>query len=297
MYLSPPGPQLASAIVFFSAAIWGIYWLPLHHLETLGITGTTSVALLSLPAILPLLFITGWQWKAHQGHMKKALLIGLLTGTGIALYSSGVIYSSVVRATLLFYLTPAWATLIEIFWMKEKVSPARWIAIAGGFAGMVLLLSGHDSAPLNTGDILAFLSGIFWAAGTALIKRYDHIPLPGILLGQFTFTVIISLLVGYFSLPWILPTVQQIYSALPVSFLVSIGLLLPSLLAICWAQKFIAPGRVSLLMMSEVLVAVLSASMLLPDEMMNLTEGLGAILIIGSCLAEIQSVKPSLSSA
>ena len=84
-----------------------------------------------------------------------------------------------VRATLLFYLTPVWATLIGMVWLGEKGSWQRWAAIGGGFGGLMLLVSGGGSVPLNIGDLFAFFSGVFWAFGAAMIKRYDAVPVPG----------------------------------------------------------------------------------------------------------------------
>ncbi len=294
MLIRSPGVGLASAVVFFSAALWGVYWIPLRFLEEQGITGTTAVAVLNMPAILPLLVLVGLQLGRHRGYMNRMLLIGIFTGMAIALYSSGVIYSSVVRATLLFYLTPVWATLIEIFWFKEKAGWPRWLAAGAGLVGMALLLSGEGSAAFNIGDVFAFFSGVCWAFGAAMIKRYDTVPLPGMLLSQFCFTVTGALLLGVIAGNSFgaadAVSAEQILTVLPQTSLIAIGIILPAVLAIFWAQKFLLPGRVGLLMMSEVIVAVASASLLLPEEQMNLTEWSGAALIISACVLEVLGV-------
>ena len=106
MRFNPPSQGFASSVVFFSAALWGLYWIPLRYLEGLGIGGGWAVALLNLPAGVALLPLVLLAWRRHRAHMGQALAIGIFTGLGLALYASGLIYSSVVRATLLFYLTP-----------------------------------------------------------------------------------------------------------------------------------------------------------------------------------------------
>jgi len=73
----------------------------------------------------------------------------------------------------------------------------------------------------------------------------------------------------------------------PASTVISIGIILPSILIIFWAQKFLFPGRVALLMMTEVIVATLTASLLLPEEAMGMLEWIGACLIVGACVVEI----------
>jgi len=83
------------------------------------------------------------------------MAIGVFTGFGLELYASGLIYSSVVRASLLFYLTPVWTTMNEMIWLGERGNWQRWA---------VLLVSGGGSVPLNVGDVFAFFSSVFWVS-------------------------------------------------------------------------------------------------------------------------------------
>ncbi|MCG8369106.1 MAG: DMT family transporter, partial [Proteobacteria bacterium] len=282
-----PSQGFASAAVFVSASLWGLYWIPLRYLEDLGVDGAWAVALLNLPAALALLPVVAWSWRDHRGQLGHAVAIGVLTGFGLALYASGLVYSSVVRATLLFYLTPVWATLIGMLWLGETASWQRWAAIGGGLAGLMLLVSGGGSVPLNIGDLFALLSGLFWAFGAAMIKRYDRVPLPGMTLFQFAFTAAGALLLGYLVGLVEMPSLDLAAQVLPSAASISIAVILPAVVVLFWAQKFLFPGRVGLLMMSEVLTAVITASLFLPEERMSALEWAGAALIVGACLAEV----------
>ncbi len=53
------------------------------------------------------------------------------------------------------------------------------------------------------------------------------------------------------------------------------------------SQRFLLPGRVGLLMMSEVTTASVSATLLIPDERMSAVEWTGAALIVAACLLEM----------
>jgi drug/metabolite transporter (DMT)-like permease len=287
MKLDPPSPGFASASVFLSASLWGLYWIPLRYLEGQGVDGGWAVVLLNLPAALALALVVLWQWKRHRGQLGHAIAIGALVGFGLALYASGLVYSSVVRATLLFYLTPVWATLVGIAWLGEKTCWQRWAAIGAGFAGLMLLVSGGGPVPLNIGDLFAFLSGVFWAFGAAMIKRYDTVPVPGMTMFQFAFTALGAILLGHVAGAVTLPTGDLLAQVMPMATLVSILAFLPAVCVLFWAQKFLFPGRVGLLMMSEVLTAVLTASLLLPEERMSAVEWAGAALIIAACLVEV----------
>ncbi|MEM7505281.1 MAG: DMT family transporter [Pseudomonadota bacterium] len=290
--LSNPSIRLASLAVFVSATVWGLYWVPLRIFDAAGIGGGWSVALLNLPPLLLLGPLLLWQFGAHRSFIGRAVMIGFFAGAGLAFYASGLVYSTVVRTTLLFYLTPVWSTLIGLIWLGERVSWQRWVAIVTGLAGMFLLLSGSggSSVPLNIGDLLGFLSGIFWAVGAAMIRRFEGVPLVGMTFFQFFFTALIALVCALAFGPREMPELATFASQIPLAVGAALGLILPTVAVIFWAQKFLFPGRVGLLMMSEVLVAVISASIFIPEERMGLVEWIGAAMIIGACLIEVLTI-------
>lgn len=289
MRLNPPSTGFASAVMFVSASLWGLYWMPLRYLEDLGVDGAWAIAMLNIPAAVVLGIYTLFRWSGHRGFLAQSVAIGIFTGTALALYGSGLIHSSVVRATLLFYLTPVWATLIGIFWLGERAAWQRWAAIAAGLVGLTLLMSGGGSVPLNIGDLFAILSGMFWAMGAAMIVRFERVPVPGMVSVQFIFTALIAVLLGVVTAtasihppePGVLATTAH------ATIAISVLIFLPAVSVIFWAQKYLFPGRAGLLMMSEVLMAVISASLLIPEERMSLIEWLGAALIVLACLAEV----------
>ena len=289
MRLNPPSTEAASVIMFISASLWGLYWMPLRYLEDLGMDGSWSVALLNVPAAIALLGLAAWQWGRHRPFVQKAILIGFFTGAGLALYGVSLVHSSVVRATLLFYLTPVWSTLIGVIWLCERATWQRWAAIAAGLTGLLLMMSGGGSVPLNIGDAFAILSGMFWAVGASLIVRHSDVPVPGMVAVQFVFTALIAILLGVATATasWMPPPMPLLIEAGPTLLGISIILFLPAVCVIFWVQKFLFPGRAGLLMMSEALMAVVSASLLLPEEQMSLVAWIGAAMIVSACLIEV----------
>lgn len=289
------GEAFPSLVIFLAASIWGLYWVPLRALEGAGFQGGWSVALFNA---LPLAVLVPWVLLAGAGARRGwriALMVGLFTGLGMAFYATGLVLSSVVRATLLFYLTPVWSTVIGALWLGERVDWRRWAAIGLGLGGLVLLLSGGDGAskPLNVGDAFGLASGMVWAVGIALIKRHPTVPVLPMTLFQFLFASLGAALAA--AAITAAPAVEtaRLASALGFAALCSIGLVMPSVLAIFWAGRHVFPGRAGLLMMSEVLVAVLSATLFLPDERMGSVEWMGAVLIVAACLVEVRGLRRS----
>ena len=281
-------PTLAVTI---GAAIWGIYWLPLRYIEQLGMSGVWAVVLAnSIPLVL--LFPLSLKYRREiADDFRMLLVIGLFAGGAVTFYSIGLIYTTVVRATLLFYLTPVWSTLIGIVFLQEQVRWNRWAAIVAGLLGLYFIVGGGQATmqALNIGDWFGIASGISWGIAAVLIKKNPNVSVTGIVTSQHTSSVLLAT-VCCFLLPGIgdLPAIEIWIDALPMMLVYTWFGLVPSLFAIFWASSRLFPGRVGILMMTEAVVAVISASLLL-DEQVTLLEWFGVLLILIAGVLEVVS--------
>ena len=109
-------------------------------------------------------------------------------------------------------------------------------------------------------------------------------------------TTIVGLGLALFDYP--MPDLDSLKVGFALAFFTSVFVLLSSVLLIFTISQILFPGRVGILMMSEVLVAIISASILLPDEQMALLQWLGAAAIIVSAFAEVSfSTEPRTDPA
>ena len=281
--------SLPTLAVTIGAAIWGIYWLPLRYIEGLGMTGLWAVVLTSTVPLVILLPLLVWSMTRSQHKLPVTLLIALLSGCALTFYSIGLIYTTVVRATLLFYLTPVWSTTIGIFVLNESVRWNRWAAIVCGLAGLYFIVGGisGDSQPVNIGDYFGLASGLCWGMAAVLIKRNPDISVVAMASWQHLFAFLIALfccflLIGFEQVP----ELSLWLESAPVVVVYSWFGLVPSMLAIFWASARLFPGRVGILMMTEVLVAVISAAWLL-DEAVSILEWGGVVLIVTAGVLEV----------
>lgn len=280
-------PGLASAAVFLSAAVWGLFWIPIRVFEAHGIGGEWALIALYFPAFLVLLPVVAVDLSRQIRHIRSALIIGACLGAALAFFGVAILHTSVVRATMLFYLSPVWATLISQFWLAEAPTLRRWIGIVLGLAGLVLLVFERQLVALSSGDILALLSGLFWAVGLAGIKRAGIIPIAGLSMFQFLFAVLfifaLARLYGQLEAPAIGGKLSEFFAVVGVS----ICFILPAVFLLAWASRILYPGRVGLLMMSEALVAVATASTFLPEETLTTLQWAGGALIVTASLVEL----------
>ncbi len=253
----------------------------------MGLQGSWAVAFFNFCPLIILLPMVALRWRKVLRQPWPAAFIGATSGIGLGLYSTSIILAPVIRMTMEFYLTSIWSTIIGVLWLSERLDMRRVLSVVLGLTGLFLLLSGGQATgagALTLGDAMALASGILWAFGAAGMKRWPEAPVIATSAFQFLFAVGMGILLGVFLLPTPAPTAAQLTQALPLAFLASNLLLLPSVFAIFWACRVLYPGRAAILMMSEAVVATLSASWFLPDEVMSPVQWTGAAIVLLACL-------------
>lgn len=107
--------------------------------------------------------------------------------------------TTAANAILLQYTAPVWIALFSAWFLGERATRADWLTIAVVLGGMTLFFA--DSLELGhlPGDVLAVISGIFFAAMTIALRyqsKQDGSAVESIILGNF-----LAFLVG---LPWLI---------------------------------------------------------------------------------------------
>ncbi len=278
-----------SLALALGAAVWGLYWIPLRTIEGIGISGAWSVVFFNACPLIVLLPLLPIEFRKLKGVLLPTLLASGLVGIAFTLYSNGLVETTVVRATLLYYLTPVWSTIIGVLWLSERLTKARIIAIVVAFIGLYLLLADGAASthPFNRGDLYSLLSGVFWAFGIAVLNRWSTIPILPLTAFIFLCTTALSAIFAGVIIADELPVFGMLKDAFPTALLWSIVIILPGFLVIFKVSQILFPGRVGILTMSEVVVAIISASVLLPEEKMGIVHWLGAAAIVMACLVEV----------
>ncbi|MEK9582316.1 MAG: EamA family transporter [Candidatus Puniceispirillum sp.] len=272
----------ALLIIFLASSFWGVLWVPMRHIEAMGLSGLWVVVLFHfLPALamLPLIVRTAPSSRRDWG---RAAVAGALMGAGFALYALGLVVASVTKTVILFYMTPIWSTVIAYFVLRERAGWGRWLAIAAALVGCALVTGvNRDELRFDPADLLGLLSGLFWALGSVMIRRYDGLNFVHVSFLQYLFGGIMALLAAlYLGDP--IPQLNAFLQAIPPAFLASVVVFLPSVLLIFRIMQYVSPGLVGILMLSEALVAAVSAAFWL-GETLSSTQwiGVGAILTTG----------------
>ena len=279
-------PSLALA---FGAALWGLYWIPVRGIDLAGVppfwTGPVIFGASAL-LFLPLIALRRRQFAAHWHH---TLVPGVLAGGAFALYIASLNLTDVVRAILLFYLSPVWSTVLGIVVLRERLTGNRVLGLLLAFSGLyvVLVIESGLPVPRNVGDWFALLSGICWSAASVKLfqdgARY--------IIEKVTIFVFFALAVSLVLLLWHQGSFDGMPGAAPLVrgwyWIVLVALLmLPITYLTIWPTTLLSPGRGGMLLMVEVIVGVGSAA-LLTDETFGMREFAGALLVISAGVVEV----------
>lgn len=276
--------------LFFAAGAWGLYWMPQRALEAAGMTGGWGTIAQYLFCALILAPIALWRGLRGKQTGLDLPLAGLLMGGGIVCYANSFLLTDVIRALLLFYLTPVWATLIELLFFRTPPGWRRAITLPMSLLGVWVVIGNDAGLPLpeNTGDWLALLGGAMFAAGAARVQvaRIDGVfpMLFAFFIFGGVFAAAQSLLLASHLGPT--PPIQTWIALTPWFLALCLGFFLPTNILVTWAPTQLGAGLFSILILSELIFGTISAA-IWADEPFGWREIAGSSLILCAGVIEV----------
>ncbi|HCK76569.1 MAG TPA: hypothetical protein DHW07_05430 [Gammaproteobacteria bacterium] len=282
-------PVLARIACLLGGAVWGVFWIPLRHLDEAGMSGAWATAIfhgIPLLLLLPILLI-----RTSRLSSPKILLhlVGFTMGLSLVLYSTAFLYTDVVRVVALYYLTPIWGAVLGRIWLKERITGARIVGIFLGLAGMLIILNVDQGLPLpqNIGDWMAIAGGVIWAIAATLMRQNPQADSLTTLTFWFFWCTILAvplalLMQGHYAVPDFSAFRSELPWLIPVILLIAV----PGYFAITWGTPQLNPGTSGLLFMTEISVGTLTAAWL-TSEIIGAREITGIVLISLAGLSEV----------
>ena len=277
----------AKLACLFSGCVWGVFWIPLRALEEAGIHGLWgTVVFFAIPALvfLPLLLARRRKIAAGGADLQ---ITAFLSAASLTLYAIAIMYTDVVRAMLLFYLTPLWSAILARIILGEPITPVRILAMAIAVVGLLTIfgLGATFPAPRNIGDWMGFASGLMWAMAAVRLRgdtRNHSLDITG---SYFLWSALIALTAAILAAPGGAPSASQYAPMLPWLLPMLLLLVVPGAYAAVWGPKFLNPGLVGILFMTEISVGAVTAA-LWANEPFGAREIIGIMLIAGAGLLE-----------
>lgn len=144
--------------------------------QVAGRFGAFEIAWLRYLALLA----TALPWALLQPAHAKSGHPGLQFARAVALVGSAVLFLyglkalPVAEATAMVFASPLFVTLLAALVLREVVSPARWVPVLLGFAG-VLVVMRPGAAGLGSAAVFPLASSAAWACAVILTRRLASI--------------------------------------------------------------------------------------------------------------------------
>ena len=152
--------------LLLSATMWGLFWIPLRWLESLGISGLQATFLIymgTLVVSLPILVIKRAEWRQQPALMFAIMISSGWCNTAFIL---AILDGEIMRVILLFYLSPLWSTVLGRLVLKEQLGTLAYLTLVLAVIGALLILWEPQLGmpwPSSTADWLAMSSGFAFA--------------------------------------------------------------------------------------------------------------------------------------
>ncbi len=274
--------------LLYSATMWGVLWYPLRLLDQAGLHGLwATLVVFSAPlavgvwAALP---------RARDALRRPWALLGMALSNGWCnvAFIVAILDGNVVRVTLLFFLSPIWATLIARVFIKEPVSVQGVRVLAIAMTGAAVMLWDESLGypwPQSAADWLAISAGVSFALSNVFVRSTGDVALP-------VKTVVAWLGVSGVTALWIVlsATASPVVSANTWLGAVAIGLIaiLSMTYAVQYGMTHLPVHRAAVILLFE-LVASAVSSQILTNEVVLPREWLGGALIALSAYLSARS--------
>lgn len=286
--------RLAVAVLFCSSIGWGLTWIPIKELNSMGLHTPYFILITFGSASLALL---PWVYKQRHAWLPLwPLMMALCFFGGFAniAFQTALAEGDVIRVMILFYMLPVWSALGGKLFLHETIDKRRVIALLLCLSGAVFILEAWTVTwnLITIVDLLALGSGMGLAASNIIFRFTHNVPLSSKIGFMFMGCVIlmgISLLLLPFivspDMPWLHSPPLPSNGAIPLAITYGIIWLMLITFGSQWAVTQIEAGRSAIILVMELVAAVISVTLISQSEL-KLHEIVGGVMVLAAAILE-----------
>jgi len=281
---------LPVAGILSGALVWGLIWYPYRVLQETGVGGPLATLVTYTLALLCGAFMLPRVWRElHLFHNVRAgwWAVGLVFSAGWANlgYVLAMLHGEVMRVLLLFYLAPFWTIIFSYWLLGERLNRYGYLVMALSLSGAAIMLWDPQRGlplPQNVSEWIGLSAGMSFALSNVVSRRAAHFSVEVksycVLLG----TVLLTAPLLY----WQGGGQAELLGIDTQTWLI-LGLLGIAICATGFAVQYgvthLLSNRAMLLFLSELVIAAIS-SYFLANEVMQMRDWIGALLIVSASL-------------
>lgn len=289
--------QSATVALVLACTLWGLSWIPLKFLSRSGVDGLLLIFICYLTMFVLLLPLLLRSMGNVKGHLMPLLGIFFVGGAANLCFNYAFIHGEVVRVMVLFYLLPVWGVIGGRFILKERTDAWRWAGVVLAVCGAFILLGGNTllSQPPKWIDLIALLSGFFLAGNNMLFRAVEQVPLTlklgALFLGCFTIAGVMVLMGAGGA------TTSISWQGIGLCVAYAVFWLLWANLGSQWAVTQMPAGRSSIIIITELIAAVVSAIAIGGEELSTQVLVGGALVLSATAIEVLRADAPAAKPA
>ena len=171
--------------------------------------------------ILPIVvFRGGWHSLATK-HPYSLLLRGSIGVVAVGLLFAAVSKIPLADAYAISFISPIVVTLLSPFLLGENVGVRRWIAVATGFGGVLLVIQ-PGFQEFHFGSILAISAGVMFGLYGIATRKLTQQELPRIMMVYTSFVGIVGVS-AFLPTIWVTPQLDHSVMILAMGVIATVG--------------------------------------------------------------------------
>ena len=282
-------------LLLITAIIWGSSFVAqsigMQSIDAFTFTGIRTT--LGMLFLLPFTLIINKGFDFKKSTLKKGLILGVVFSIAQNFQQFAFYYSTSGKIAFITAFYMFFVPLFSVMFLKKKIAVLTWVSIFIGLIGLFLLcINPAELTNINLGDILALICAVFYAVQIMLIDKYLGDGTSGVQLSfmQFFVAAIISIVAMFIFEQPNLADIKTAAPSLLYSGIMSCGIAYTLQIV---GQKHASPVVASLLMCLESVFAVITAAIVLNENMLP-REMAGCLIMFGAII--LSQVSESLSS-
>src|SRR5690625_1324950 len=118
----------------------------------------------------------GWYFPVPAPYRKLLLARGAALGTVGTCFMTALIWMPLAEATAIYFTSPLLVVALSPWFLQERISPMKWLAVLTGFIGMLFIVRPGNELPW-LGTTLMVVAAVSFALFQLLTRKLAaHVP-------------------------------------------------------------------------------------------------------------------------
>ena len=222
-------------------------------------------------------------WRFLRSLDRTDVAVGLALAVAFPFYVFALLNTSVASVLFILSAVPFMAAVLGWVWIGERPAPIVWATMTLAVIGVGIMISGGQASGGTIGNIMALISGFFFAVMLILIRKSrKEDPLGGTFLGGAFSSILCTILALIFGQGLAVGGYDLGIMLFMGAFTIGIGIGL-----VTWGTPYVPAAEVSLLVLLESVLSPIWVWVLLGEKITQREMIGGVLVLVAVCIVAL----------